>query len=153
MVDADGDFANDATVVFQSFVVAADGLVNFEVDFTDGFILHWAPRVGALPIELLDFEATPKSNHVLLEWSTLTETDNGFFRLERSKDGKYFTSFALINGAGTTTSIQEYQHLDLNPYNGVNYYRLVDISTSGEENYSDIILVHFEDSFEIDQPS
>jgi len=152
-VDADGDFSTGAQVIDQTIITADDGIVNFEVDFTDGlyFTLASAEQY-ALPIELLSFEAEAKTDHVLIEWATLTETDNGFFRLERSSNGRDFSPFALIAGAGTTTIIQEYSHIDLNPYKGNNYYRLVDIALGGEESYSKIILVHYEDAYELAQP-
>ena len=36
LVDNDGDFSTGATIINQSIITADDGIVNFEVDFTDG---------------------------------------------------------------------------------------------------------------------
>ena len=153
LVDNDGDFTSGASEILQSFVVADDGFVSFKVNLTDGqYFTLGSSEFGALPIELLSFDAKAKADYVELEWSTLSETENGFFRLERSRDARNFTSIGIIQGAGTTTDIQDYQHIDINPYNGLNYYRLVDISTGGEENYSKIIAVEFTRAVAIEQP-
>lgn len=153
LVDNDGDFTSGASEILQSFVVADDGFVSFKVNLTDGqYFTLGSSEFGALPIELMSFEAKSKQNHVEINWATLTETNNSFFRLERSRGGEQFSPIATIKGAGTTSTVQDYTHLDLNPHQGINYYRLVDVSTSGDETHSQIVAVEFSQALQIGKP-
>jgi hypothetical protein len=43
---------------------------------------------------------------VTLRWSTITETNNYGFDIERSNDGVQFEKIVFINGNGTKTSKQ-----------------------------------------------
>jgi len=92
-----------------------------------------------LPVELLAFDAIAKNNKtVVCNWSTASETNNDFFTLERSSDGKSFESIAIIDGNGTTNVQQNYSFEDLNPYKGVSYYRLKQIDFNGDFTYSQV---------------
>ena len=153
LVDHDGDFTSGASEILQSFVVADDGFVSFKVNLTDGqYFTLGSSEFGALPIELMTFDAQAKQNHVEVNWTTLTETNNGFFRLERSRGGEEFSPIATIKGAGTTSNVQNYTHLDLNPHMGVNYYRLLDVSTAGDETHSQIVAVEFSQALQLGKP-
>lgn len=144
LVDADGDFSSGASVVSQSLVTASDGLVLFRVDLTDGvFFTLGSGELGALPITLLSFNATPRETDVLLEWETTSEENNQFFSVERSLDGRTFESIALLDGSGNSQVNQFYQYIDSQPLQGTNFYRLVDIDNNGNRNYSEIRGVDF----------
>ena len=81
--------------------------------------------LNVLPIGLLDFTAAPVDDKfVKAEWITATETDNDFFTVERSRDGKDFASIGTLSGAGTSTTKLNYAYMDDAPYRGVSYYRL-----------------------------
>ncbi len=144
LLDADGDFSSGAQVVFQSGGVDGDGLVNFTVVFTDNthFTLASA-ELGALPITMLSFESEKKDDHIELKWKTLDETNNSFFRIERSSNGTEFETIGYKEGAGTTTTTSSYSFKDYTPLNGRNYYRLVDIDNNGVENYSHLVSESF----------
>lgn len=92
-----------------------------------------------LPVELIAFSAAVSGSSVLLEWSTATETNNLGFGVERSTDGYSFTELAFIQGAGTTTEINEYTYEDLNLTPGLYYYRLKQIDFDGTISYSELI--------------
>ncbi|MFK7771311.1 MAG: GEVED domain-containing protein [Saprospiraceae bacterium] len=97
--------------------------------------------VGGLPVELTSFRGNLKNEAVELSWRTESEVDNDFFTLERSKDGVNFESIAKVNGAGTSDRAHDYTHFDYTPFDGVNYYRLMQTDFNGEFTYSDIIQV------------
>ena len=81
MVDNDGDFTTGSSLVYQSFVVAADGFVNFQVDLSDGqYFTLGSSELGSLPITLIAFNARATAdNHVEVTWSTAQEINNAFF--------------------------------------------------------------------------
>ena len=84
-----------------------------------------------LPIELLSFNAVLENRIVKLTWKTASETNNDFFTLEKSKDGISWESFKTVDGAGSSSSILNYEDYDQNPYSGVSYYRLKQTDFNG----------------------
>jgi hypothetical protein len=64
------------------------------------------------------------NNKVDITWSTATETNNKYFTIERSANGTDFVAIGTVNGAGTSSSVNNYSFVDINPLTGVSYYRL-----------------------------
>ena len=142
LVDADGDFSTAAATVSQAFVTPGDGLVNFRVDFTDGLYFTLASsEQHALPVNLISFEAEVQENHINLEWRTASEENHSHFLLQRSADGISFETLATIEGYSQqlNNGVKIYRWKDLEPINGDNFYKLVDVSKAGEEESSEII--------------
>jgi hypothetical protein len=97
--------------------------------------------VGGLPIELTSFRGQSNNNAVRLSWTTESEINNDFFTLEKSKNGVDFEAIAIVNGAGISDRRNEYSHLDFTPYDGINYYRLMQTDFDGKFTLSDIIQI------------
>ena len=103
------------------------------------YTLSW---VGALPVELVSFTATPASEgKVNLDWTTASEIDNDHFEVERSDDAVNFTNIENVKGNGTTTQTTNYHTVDHNPLNGTSYYRLKQVDVDGKHAYSHIVSV------------
>jgi len=83
------------------------------------------------------------ANEVQLNWATASETNNDYFTIERSTDGRSFEAIATVYGMGTITEISKYYHTDKNPLNGLSYYRLKQTDFDGQFSYSDIKTVEF----------
>lgn len=110
------------------------------------YTLSWQLSGGAslacmvLPIELISFTGTDKSEFNLLEWSTASETDNDYFSLERSIDGANWQVISTLKGAGNSAHTINYQFEDYTYSNGaINYYRLKQTNFNKEFKYSSII--------------
>jgi len=99
----------------------------------------WDP----LPIELLSFNAVPDGDKVDIKWETVTETNNAYFTIEKSKDGKTFTKLIDVPGAGNSTSYREYAETDYQPYGGTSYYRLKQTDNNGAYKYFTMVPVTF----------
>ncbi|MDN5213093.1 DUF2341 domain-containing protein [Fulvivirgaceae bacterium BMA12] len=84
-----------------------------------------------LPIGLHYFEAKVVDSFVELGWETLTELNNDFFTIERSKDGINFNWLGTVKGAGTSHESREYLLIDESPYLGLSYYRLTQTDFDG----------------------
>ena len=97
-----------------------------------------------LPISLIDFTATPENDVVRVEWSTLSETNNDYYTVERSKNGKDFESIYRLFGAGNSNELRKYMDYDNNPYMGLSYYRLKQTDFDGNFTYSTLRLVNFD---------
>lgn len=112
------------------------GLNNFS-DFTAN------GNGSPLPIGLINFNVQPVLNNVEITWTTHTETNNDYFTVEKSNDGKSFQQLAQIPGAGNSNEILHYKLIDEQPYDGISYYRLKQTDFDGKYSYSDIKTVNF----------
>lgn len=85
-----------------------------------------------LPVELVNFEAeATKSRAVNLNWQTASESDNDYFKIQRSVDLESWEFIAKVDGAGNSTGLLQYSIQDLHPYEGVSYYQLVQVDFDG----------------------
>jgi hypothetical protein len=90
-----------------------------------------------LPVEITDFNAILHSNNTVgLTWTTSTV---GFssFDVQRSNNGSDWTTIGIVAAAAFDADGQ-YSFTDLNPFAGVNYYRLSGRQTDGGSSYSTI---------------
>ncbi len=94
-----------------------------------------------LPIELLKFEGYENGETNVIYWTTISETNNDYFTLEKSEDGIYWEELDKIKGAGNSSSTIRYEYVDENPLISYTYYRLKQTDYDGEYKYSDIIFV------------
>jgi len=116
----------------------------------NGFSLNWNLSGGAsldcsapLPVELLTFNAEPENSSVRLNWTTATEINNDYFDVERSSDGRNFSSIQKVRGGGTSSQMLNYNLTDYEPLTGVSYYRLKQVDFDGKYTFSDILPVKF----------
>ena len=107
------------------------------------FTLASTSLLNPLPIELLSFTATPNKKVVDLFWQTATEINNDFFTIERSRDGKHFSTLKTADGAGNSNALINYYDQDTQPLEGISYYRLKQTDFDGNYSYSTIVSVNF----------
>jgi len=97
------------------------------------------PSCSALPIKLLDFTAVLINNEsVKLDWQTVSEINNDYFTIEKSKNGYEFEELIKIDGAGKSSTLLRYSTFDNDPYFGVSYYRLKQTDFDGKFEYFDV---------------
>lgn len=97
---------------------------------------------GALPIELISFDATANENQVDLSWVTGSEKDNDYFTIERTVDGFTYEEVSRIKGQGNSSTKSYYDFSDKEPVIGVSYYRLKQTDFNGEFKTYDPISVY-----------
>ncbi len=139
--------AATANVVYD---VAINPASNEVVACGNGFVASVAITTGArvsipcvvLPVKLLNFNAQCLPNdHVVIQWNTESEKENEKFVLERGfvPTGSVevtWETIATLNGAGTTTSVQQYEYTDKTAKKGIDYYyRLKNINKNGQHQY------------------
>ncbi len=88
-----------------------------------------------VPVELTSFTARVVGRDVVLEWATVTETNNSHFIVEK-KEGNAWSSIGKIDGNGTTTQKHGYTFSDNGTKPGINIYRLKQVDFSGAFEYS-----------------
>ncbi len=96
-----------------------------------------------LPVSLINFTAKVSGKDANLAWSTASEKNNRGFELERSVDGKAFTTVTFVKGAGNTAAVSNYNFTDAKAFanNNTLYYRLKQIDFDGKTNYSNTIKI------------
>ena len=95
-----------------------------------------------LPIELLDFKVVLKNNKfVEIYWQTESETNNEYFIVERSPNGRDWESIKKMEGAGNSSTLLNYVANDFNPYKNVSYYRLKQVDFDGKFSFSNILSI------------
>ncbi|MEZ4830222.1 MAG: PQQ-dependent sugar dehydrogenase [Bacteroidia bacterium] len=99
---------------------------------------------NAFPVEYLYAQAIAKGDRVELEWVTSSETNNDFFTIERSSDGKVFWQIQEIDGKGTTQEPTHYKTTDFDPLPGTSYYRLRQTDLNGHMSFSSVMEVNID---------
>lgn len=108
----------------------------------------------ALPVELKTFTATAQNNTATLSWSTVSESDNDFFLLEHSTDGRSFATLATFVGAGNSTQLASYEYIHEKLSTASHYYRLWQYDYDGSNTMLGIREVKVSDSsFGVDKIS
>ncbi len=95
------------------------------------------------PITLINFQAIKNNSNVNINWQTVSEINNDYFVLEKSKDGIEFNAIENIKGAGNSNVLLNYNIIDYTPYNGISYYRLKQVDYTGIISYSKITSIFF----------
>lgn len=138
---------NDGGVLIDSIPCQANGngsKINCDLDSVeDGQIISIGylndtscvydssgdPIDNTLPVELIEFTA---NNRGKLYWSTATETNNDYFIIEKSTDGKVWNQISTMQGQGNAQSLSEYNLTDNNLGAGITYYKLTQIDFDGQ---------------------
>jgi hypothetical protein len=121
-----GNSINGATSA--TYQPTQTGDYSVKVTVQDGItITSQIYQFNTLPIKLKDFVAVKRSNGVLVKWTTLSETNNKKFVVERAKDGQNFIPIAEVS----PNLARYYSVLDKAPALGINYYKLTQYDYNG----------------------
>lgn len=108
-----------------------------------GTLTSFSKILSSIPVELISFNSSVNSNGVQLEWITATEINNSGFEVEKSSDGVNWVKLGFVNGFGTSSELHNYTYIDKRPYEGNNFYRLIQKDFSGESKIYGPITVNF----------
>ncbi len=130
-------FPLGATVVTLTITDACGNIVTDNVTITN-------PCPTPLPISLLSFNGYHTNEGNYLHWSTASEENSKSFSIERSFNGNSFESIGIVEAAGNSNNLINYEFLDKNPGGTLNYYRLKQVDFDGEFTYSSVIAIRSE---------
>ncbi len=92
----------------------------------------------ALDIDLKDFYVNCYPNYYQLNWSTATEKNTNYFRIDRSQNMLEWDEIARIKAAGNTVLLRNYEYQDeFDAFSDV-YYRLVEVDLDKSEKVLNI---------------
>jgi len=129
---------HDLLVITGNSVTGTFSSVNIPTGYSivynsNNVALHFGT---VLPVSITQFSASISDKIVLLKWQTSSEQNNLGFYIERSKDGNNWKELSFIQGQGNSSTINNYSSQDINPIEGINYYRLRQVDVDGIFKYS-----------------
>jgi len=97
---------------------------------------------STLPLRILSFEVHKNGGVALLEWKVNEAINTSHFEIERT-DNSDFTKIGRVESINDL-GILEYEFTDIQPLDGLNYYRLKQVDIDGEFKYSPIRSLNFD---------
>ena len=94
----------------------------------------------ALPVRLTSFTGSIVNKKAQIKWSVDENETGSHFNVERSSDGRNFTSAAMIMNTAKA-GMESYTYTDVNDLNGAAYYRLKMSNKDGSEKFSNVIML------------
>ena len=128
----------------NSGTILTTSIVTDFGDFTFG-----STGFVSLPISLTSFTVFQKEKVVKLKWETMSEKNNDYFIVEKTKDGINFELIAKLKGAGNHSGLLHYETDDIRPFDGISYYRLSQIDSDGEKISYPLQTLSFTDNTEL----
>jgi hypothetical protein len=113
-----------------------NNVANWDVNDVTPFDLP-GPLSG-LPVEFTWVKATERSGKVQVDWGIGLEEEMKDYTLERSFDGRLYVEMGTVPASGKNT----YTWTDVQPYTGVNYYRIRATEINGITKYSTVAIVN-----------
>ncbi|MEP7317522.1 MAG: T9SS type A sorting domain-containing protein, partial [Panacibacter sp.] len=94
---------------------------------------------SVLPVSIVNLKAQQQGNIIKVDWSSLTEINVGSYEIQRSLNGRDFSTIGSVVAKNNGASQTSYTFNDLQPAIGNNYYRLKVIDGDGKKTYSNIV--------------
>lgn len=137
--------------VSQSIAQAGPGsiLVAGTSNRSEEIITYSFSKTGActggcsvLPVSFLSISGDVANNTASIAWSTASETNNHYFTIEKSTDAINYVEVGRIDGAGTTSSLHNYNFSFEQAYNSTLYVRIKQTDYDGKFSYSNTIVTN-----------
>jgi len=90
------------------------------------------PNSQALPVEFAGMTTTCEEEAISIRWSTESEHNNDYFRIEKSADGGAWDILGYVDAVGNSSVNNGYEYLDVE-YRSNSYYRLYQVDQDGSE--------------------
>lgn len=102
----------------------ATGVLNFGINMI----------ATPLPASVTAFNGVKQGESDLLNWETVSESNNAYFNVQHSKDGIHFKTISPVLTkaiGGNSDQVLRYEYRHLQPEQGHNYYRLQQVDIDG----------------------
>ncbi|RYG30057.1 MAG: T9SS type A sorting domain-containing protein, partial [Chitinophagaceae bacterium] len=108
---------------------------------TSGF--QPATTCVVVPVTLSSFTGYWQGKNAMLKWVTQMESNNRGFDVQRSLDGRNYSSIGMVQGAGNSSSVRTYQFEDAlaGGIPGYIHYRLKQLDYDGRFSFSNVVLL------------
>jgi len=92
-----------------------------------------------LPVTFTGIKAFEKNSNVNVEWTVENEKNISQYQIQKSGDGRQFTTVTTVISKGNNSSI--YNWIDISSANGNNFYRISSVDINGQVQYSKVIKI------------
>lgn len=100
-----------------------------------------------LQVKMFNFTATKTGREALLKWSVQVDlSGSGVFTVEKSNDLKNWKTISSVAYDLQAAIQKEFSAVDINPANGMNFYRIKQTANNGWQTYSAIRPLDFTNS-------
>ena len=124
---------NNSLAAGTRVTVAIDGILGANCSYNIR-----ATNAVLLSVKWKHFTGWKDGNKNRLRWSTSQEVNNDFFEIQRSLDGVTFSTIGKVDGSRNSNELKEYKFEDADA-SGTLFYRIRQVSTDGNENFSNVI--------------
>jgi len=122
---------------------SGDNTANTVTATFSAFGVFGVADIGAvLPVKFGSIKAYEKQNGIQLDWKVYTEYNVKSYQIERSADGRTYTTVGSLPALYNNTSDGDYGFFDANPLSGTSYYRIKNTDLDGKSAYSIVIRVN-----------
>ena len=137
------NYLNTRTPVNLNGTTTADFTINTDAGSiaTDRFRIVFVSAARALPITFTSFKAYQQNNNIALDWKVENEFNMKQYEIQKSTNGKDFSSVSTVGAKRNNSSSVSYQWVDVNPANGNNFYRVRSVNMDGKVLYSNVMKV------------
>lgn len=107
-----------------------NGTYEIELEVVDNLgattkdTVYITENYAVAPVQFLYLKGKNMGKNNILHWATATEFNNSGFEVQRSGNGRDFTSIAFVKGIGSSDKVNEYAFTDEAAPPGLAYYRL-----------------------------
>jgi hypothetical protein len=123
---------NNIVINVSAAIPASSDINRFRIVFQSSVI--------ALPVTYTSIKATRINKDIQIDWSVDEESGIQKYEIERSADGINFYKTGEVTARGDNSS-ESYSWLDVNPFTGINYYRVLAAQPDGKFVVSKIVVV------------
>ena len=134
------DKGNDGITGTLTAGTVQSGVIGGAIN--NAFALASSSAANPLPVVFANVRAYEKNAGVQIEWSNLTEKDVASYTVERSANGRDFSSIGEQAPTSNQNDQADYSAFDASPVAGVNYYRIKAVETTGKTVYSKVLSVN-----------
>lgn len=128
--------------------------VNYgEVDGKNDFGFHIsAGGSPVLPVQFIKINAEWIEEDAYISWATASEKNSESFEVQKSNDGKHFSTIGNVQAKGNSTEISKYNFVDPLAFisaSAYTYYRVKEVDFDGSITYSNTVVLVKEKTAEI----
>lgn len=97
------------------------------------------PQPSPLPVLFASFSLVHSRSNVLIQWSTAFESNSKIFEIDRSTNGRTWTTIGTVTAAGNSSIPLSYSYTDQNVSGSTTfYYRVKEVDLDGHLIYTNI---------------
>ena len=97
-----------------------------------------------LPVSFTGIRAKREDKKIKVEWDVSGEMAINKYEIEKSADGIHFSKISTQTPIGNDGRNYNYLYYDASPFNGFNFYRIHSVGNSGDEKFTSIVKVWYE---------